>query len=336
MKLIINDLAVRRGSRGARHYFENILQHLEWPENQIIRTRVYGNPYLDRAAEILSRGHSDAVFWSPSHRGPWFASNHVVSILDLINLEHVYSGTSKALIVRFNLNCIIGNAKRLVCISNATRDRVVENFPTSESKIIVIPGPVLFPNNDNYMSDKLNENIAEPQILLVTNNLIHKNNRFAALAIARSNLKKMGGKIKIIGIINKSATEIFDMYNIVYVIHEIVSDDEMKNSIAESSFLLSPSLAEGLNLPIAEALSLGTNVICSDIPVHREFYDGEVSFFDIRSMDSCIYQINIGLSKSGRWHAPVDKQRMSYADVAAGYRSLFCDIAAEIKKNDCL
>ena len=40
--------------------------------------------------------------------------------------------------------------------------------------------------------------------------------------------------------------------------------------ISGASALLSPSLAEGYDLPVAEALSLGTPVIASDIPAHRE------------------------------------------------------------------
>jgi glycosyltransferase involved in cell wall biosynthesis len=37
-----------------------------------------------------------------------------------------------------------------------------------------------------------------------------------------------------------------------------------------------PSLAEGFGLPIAEALALGTPVLASDIPAHREAGGGAV------------------------------------------------------------
>ena len=40
----------------------------------------------------------------------------------------------------------------------------------------------------------------------------------------------------------------------------------MKNALA----VLMPSFAEGYGIPVVEALSLGTPVICSDIPVFRE------------------------------------------------------------------
>ncbi len=44
--------------------------------------------------------------------------------------------------------------------------------------------------------------------------------------------------------------------------------------------LLMPSFAEGYGLPVAEALSLGTPVVASDIPVHREVAGPHAAFVD--------------------------------------------------------
>ncbi len=40
--------------------------------------------------------------------------------------------------------------------------------------------------------------------------------------------------------------------------------------MAHARALLMPSLAEGFGLPIIEALALGTPVLASDLPAHRE------------------------------------------------------------------
>jgi len=55
-------------------------------------------------------------------------------------------------------------------------------------------------------------------------------------------------------------------------VHEIngLGDTELTELIGGATALLSPSFMEGFNLPVAEALSLGTPVIASDIPAHRE------------------------------------------------------------------
>jgi glycosyltransferase involved in cell wall biosynthesis len=56
------------------------------------------------------------------------------------------------------------------------------------------------------------------------------------------------------------------------LVHEVsdLQDPELATLISGATALLAPSLAEGFDLPVIEALSLGTPVIASDIPVHRE------------------------------------------------------------------
>jgi glycosyltransferase involved in cell wall biosynthesis len=48
------------------------------------------------------------------------------------------------------------------------------------------------------------------------------------------------------------------------------SDTELSAHLRSARALLFPSLVEGFGLPLIEALSLGTPVIASDLPVFRE------------------------------------------------------------------
>ena len=59
-------------------------------------------------------------------------------------------------------------------------------------------------------------------------------------------------------------------------VHEVagLGDRQVASLIAGAAALLSPSFAEGYNLPVIEALALGTPVLASDIPVHRELAAG--------------------------------------------------------------
>jgi glycosyltransferase involved in cell wall biosynthesis len=59
-------------------------------------------------------------------------------------------------------------------------------------------------------------------------------------------------------------------------VHEIngLGDEQLADLIGGARALLSPSFMEGFNLPVAEALSMGTSVIASDIPAHRELAPG--------------------------------------------------------------
>ena len=60
--------------------------------------------------------------------------------------------------------------------------------------------------------------------------------------------------------------------SVLRLVHEVsdLSDRELAQLVRGAVALLSPSLAEGYDLPVIEALTLQTPVIASDIPVHRE------------------------------------------------------------------
>ena len=59
-----------------------------------------------------------------------------------------------------------------------------------------------------------------------------------------------------------------------------VSDEELYSLYQKARLLVQPSLYEGFGIPPLEALSFGTHVLISDIPVFREIYDGyPVSYF---------------------------------------------------------
>jgi glycosyltransferase involved in cell wall biosynthesis len=59
---------------------------------------------------------------------------------------------------------------------------------------------------------------------------------------------------------------------VIRLVHEVsdLSDRELARLVGGAAALLSPSLAEGFDLPVVEALALRTPVIASDIPAHRE------------------------------------------------------------------
>ena len=58
------------------------------------------------------------------------------------------------------------------------------------------------------------------------------------------------------------------------------SDQHMHDLMRGAHALLLPSFAEGYGMPVAEALSAGTPVICSDLPALREAGGGVPDFLD--------------------------------------------------------
>lgn len=57
------------------------------------------------------------------------------------------------------------------------------------------------------------------------------------------------------------------------------SEAELVTLYQQARYLITASLDEGFNLPPLEAMACGTPVVCSNIPVHLELFDGAVAFF---------------------------------------------------------
>ena len=59
-----------------------------------------------------------------------------------------------------------------------------------------------------------------------------------------------------------------------------VEDNELAVLLANSKAFICPSLSEGFGLPGLEAMSAGTVVLASDIPVFREVYQDNAIYFN--------------------------------------------------------
>ncbi|MGE5197642.1 MAG: glycosyltransferase family 4 protein [Deltaproteobacteria bacterium] len=64
-----------------------------------------------------------------------------------------------------------------------------------------------------------------------------------------------------------------------------ISDTELDYCYRHSKALISSSLAEGFDLPVAEALHHGLLTLVSDIPIHREVGKDFCTYFDISNPD---------------------------------------------------
>jgi glycosyltransferase involved in cell wall biosynthesis len=66
----------------------------------------------------------------------------------------------------------------------------------------------------------------------------------------------------------------------VVIEHRALADGAVANLVCGARALLMPSFAEGYGMPVAEALSLGAPVVCSDIPAHREVGGAAPDYLD--------------------------------------------------------
>ncbi|GGE09773.1 hypothetical protein GCM10011529_15150 [Polymorphobacter glacialis] len=330
MDLIINGTAVAQSSLGARRYYEAVRANLDWP-GKIEINSTPPDARLVRILEMLDRGRRDAIYWSPCHRGPLFAHNHVVTVLDCINIEHVYRDDWRLPLLRTVFGRLLENARAVVCISNSTRTAVLRNFSVNPDKVLVFPGPIDVSVTAPQQESEVAQDRPDDFVLMISNTLAHKNTRRAVESFAASTATRRGIVLRVVGSIDPAALATLSGLDVVIEQHRNVPDTILRQWLLTCRFLWSPSLDEGLNLPIAEALSLGSDVLCSDIPVHREFYDGEASFFDPTRQQAMVEALELAFERSAGWHSRSLRPRPSAKDVGHAYSKLFSEIGATLQ-----
>jgi glycosyltransferase involved in cell wall biosynthesis len=92
-----------------------------------------------------------------------------------------------------------------------------------------------------------------------------------------------------------------------------ISDAEMRKLIAEAQVLLQISEAEGFGLPIAEALSLGTKVIVSNIRPLNEWKDERVSVVELGDIEQLKVELLKVLNNPEK-EGPISAEDVSWKD----------------------
>jgi SAM-dependent methyltransferase len=125
-------------------------------------------------------------------------------------------------------------------------------------------------------------------VLAVGNGLPHKNLAAAAAGFVRSWVRD-GGDLGLVIVGNVSDEQAVDITSIAVglglephrvVIHRRVPDEDFAQLLSSAEAVVVPSFHEGFSLPVVEATQLGTPVVLSDIPVHRELLGCDVWSFD--------------------------------------------------------
>jgi glycosyltransferase involved in cell wall biosynthesis len=216
------------------------------------------------------------------------------------------------------MEILLNRAEAVVAISCATRDAILRNFSLSPDRIQIIPSgmdPIPPSTATNEAKEK------RPYALLVTNDLPHKNTVATCRAWARSRGPREGVVLRVVGKIPEAAREA--CHRIPVLLEHGLSDVELATAYRNCRFLIAPSLSEGHDLPVAEALAHGADVLCSDIDVHREYYDGRVRFFDPLCEDAIVEALDNALWAPRPWFEPPLAPLRSFADVARDYAALF-------------
>ncbi len=209
------------------------------------------------------------IFWSPRHHLPLFLNTKsVVTIHDLCWQEKPETMPSnRRTLEKYLTPMSLSKADVITTVSHTTLHDLVARFNTSAATYVVPPGIQNF-------SQPHHTKRQHPFILNVGTIEPRKNHLFLLEAYARV-LDKVPHNLVIVGrqgwggIDLEAAIRSKDLEGRVKWVSD-TDDQALARYYAEADLYVTCSTYEGFNLPILEAISCGTPIMASDIPVHRE------------------------------------------------------------------
>ncbi|OAS20526.1 glycosyltransferase family 4 protein [Paenibacillus oryzisoli] len=222
-----------------------------------------------------------------------------IPTLSLIyDLQHKYYPqffTEEEIAVRDNYYKGISElADYVVCISDFTKNTLVEklNYPQDRAEVIYISIQDRLNGISSIDTAEINQKLGlkgKNYAYYPANFWSHKNHRvlLTAMSIFINKYPELDLHLCLTGsLLNQEAyfNEIISQMNLQdRVLHlGYVTEHEVSVIMENASFLIFPSLFEGFGIPVAEALSMGTPVICSQNTSLPEVGGDAVLYFDPR------------------------------------------------------
>jgi len=316
MKIKINKSMISHCSFGVRRYYNEIVSRLN--------VEVEGCSKIEDLFRGFITRHNKGIVWSPGQGGSVFAYKHIVTCHDVIDFSF-YSQSIKNKLKKAIHKYIYMNAIEIIFISNSTKVEFDKIFTDIPAKKTVIKSAVYTDSSFNYNCNILLDNGLEKgkYFILITNRMKHKNN--GAFINAIHDVRKKDKRIKgvIVGQLGDGELENVMNDDDGFVNLNYLSNDDLFSLVSDSCSLVSASFIEGHNLTISEAMSLGTNVIASDIPVHREFYNNYCLFFEPSNYFE-LSEIMIGVIRAKKEFPVFSKNDLrTWDDTASEYDKMF-------------
>lgn len=256
-------------------------------------------------------------------------SRLVITIYDMLYEKFKYLPKSEQICAAKSE--AIKQADHIICISENTRQDLLNLFDLDSSKVSVVY------LGNSFKSFKTQNNIRKqnseyPFILYVGNRGAYKNfNNFLKSYSLSSNLNNCfkvicfgGGKF------SPQEIKIINDYKLPQSkIQQISGNDEiLANLYSKASIFVYPSLYEGFGIPLLEAMSLGCPVACSNTSSFPEIAGNAAEFFDpydpesiTAAMETVLYSsekskhlVNLGYErvKNFSWEKCADETRSIY------------------------
>lgn len=256
-----------------------------------ITLRVYGKsigkgPSIWRYAAFLKKLTEETkpdIFWEPNNLLPIHFRNpygkYVVTIHDVfpVTMPECY-GRIYPPYFRYGVKRTLGCCDAVLYISETARGEVEKHFPTAASREHLV-GYIIVPPVAKQAEDR-------KDYFFYVGNLERRKGTDLLLAAYEKYLAAGGtrglylaGKVREVEIQRQIDALEAKTDKLRYLGY--IDEDERDRRYAECRAFVFPSRAEGFGIPVIEALSCGTEVLASDLPVFREIAGDALQYFEL-------------------------------------------------------
>lgn len=234
---------------------------------------------------ILARERLDLVHIPYFNVPIFYPGSCIVTIHDLTIL-HFDTGKAttlpfplyrlRRLGYRIVLSVGLARAKRIIAVSQATKQELIDHFRLDPEKIVV-----MYEGIDKKLKiQKEKRLIQNPYFLYVGNAYPHKNLETLMQAFGHNT-----EKLVLVGKDDYFYKKIKNLVHTMKLENKVIffgqaDDEQLANLYHNAIALVFPSLMEGFGLPGLEAMAHGIPVLCSDIPVFHEIYGESAVYFN--------------------------------------------------------
>lgn len=204
-------------------------------------------------------------------------------------------------------------ATRIIAVSENTKKDIIQTYGISPKKIDVVYHGDSF--SDINLDICVNYDIPERYILYTGKRRGYKNFDNFILAVKKFVLNDSelfvvcaGG-----GSFNKYELELFKKLGLLdRIVHKECSDQLLKILYSKSLFFIYPSMYEGFGIPLLEAMSSDTAILCSNTSCFPEVAGDCAIYFDPYSISDIQKKINYALNNKLTKYKELGKHRLLF------------------------
>ncbi|MES2268534.1 MAG: glycosyltransferase family 1 protein [Bacteroidota bacterium] len=292
MAIICNTRCLNATLTGTQRYTQRILESFPGEVIRMAPPAGISRGVIGHLWEqaILPGKLKNNLLWSPSNSGPMLVSKQVVTIHDLVTVDHPEWFNKKFTIwYNYMLPILCKKATHIIAISEFTRQRLLELYRLPESKISMIyngadlPLPVL---------DNAAMQLPFKRYVLSLGSLEPRKNIPLLLNAWEAILPKLPDDVGLIVVGANGNSKIFKDAGITHIPNRVhftghVTDAYITQLYKNAMFFVYLSAYEGFGLPPLEAMALGTPVLAGNKTAMPEVVGEAGLLVDINSRSEC-------------------------------------------------